>query len=82
MNAQPRARELRDELLDEYFSSKADLRHLAERVGYSFVPVDIVEESESSVVAILTPRGAPPVRVLGVREQAWQPFRITSVETA
>jgi hypothetical protein len=73
-------RRLREELLGRYFSNKSELRHMAERAGFAFVPVEFISAGDKEALVALRPKGLGEIRVQGVRPVPWQPFYITAVE--
>ncbi len=71
---------MRDELMGCSFSTAKELRHLAERCGFSFVPVEVVQVGEERVHLVLNPDGLGEVHVHADRAQSWHPFYIRTVE--
>jgi hypothetical protein len=82
MDAENKLGRLRKELLGRHFSNRSELRHIAERAGFDFVPVEIIEEGDTEAWAALRPKGLGEVRVRGERNMHYQPFHITNVEAA
>jgi hypothetical protein len=80
MNMEDMIRRLQEELMGRCFSSKSELRHIAEGAGFNFVPVEILSAGDREAVATLRPKGVGEVRVRAVRSLPWQPFYITAVE--
>lgn len=75
-------RRIQEELLGRHFSSKTELRHIAEGAGFNFVPVDILRAGDNEALAVLRPKGLGEIRVQAVRPAAWQAFRIVDVQPA
>lgn len=73
---------IRQELLGRYFSTRGELRHIAERAGFDFVPVEMLLEADHEALVALRPKGVGEVRVHAERPVSWQPFYITAVEPA
>ncbi len=73
---------IRREVLGCYFSHRSELRHIAERAGFDFVPVEILFEGDDRALAVLRPKGVGEVRVHAVRPVPWQAFYVTAVEPA
>lgn len=73
---------IREELVGRYFSNKSELRHIAERAGFTFVPVEFLSEDDHEAVVALRPEEVGEIRVRAVRPVSWQPFYITAVEPA
>lgn len=71
---------IRDELMGRSFSTAKELRHLAERCGFSFVPVEVVNVGETQAHMLLRPKGLGEVHLHADRIQHWHPFRIYAVE--
>jgi hypothetical protein len=71
---------VREELLGACFSTAKELRHLAERCGFQFVPVEVVRAEERQVHMLLHPAGLGEVHVHAHRSQHWHPFYLRSVE--
>jgi hypothetical protein len=73
---------IREKLLGRYFSTRSELRHLAEGAGFNFVPVEILTSEDRNAVAVLRPKGLGEILVRAERPVAWQPFHIIAVEAA
>jgi hypothetical protein len=71
---------IRDELVGRSFSTVKELRHLAERCGFSFIPVAVVNADERQAHMVLNPKGLGEVHVHADRSQRWHPFHIHIVE--
>jgi hypothetical protein len=74
---------LQEELLGRYFSNKSELRHMAEKVGFNFVPVEFLTMRDQEAVMTLRPVVAGEHRlevlVRATRPVPWQPYLITDV---
>jgi len=75
-------RRVRDELLGRYFSNRSELRHMAEKAGFSFVPVEFLARRDQDALVSLKPQGAGEIRVRATRPVPWQPYCITDVAAA
>lgn len=71
---------IREELVGRYFSTKTELRHLAEGAGFTFVPVEVLEEDDHEALVALRPDEVGEIRVRAERSVPWQQFCITAVE--
>ena len=77
---------IRKELLGRYFSNRSELRHMAERAGFNFVPVEFTVLQDCEAVVSLRPKigetERAEFRVLATRPVPWQPYRIIEVGAA
>jgi hypothetical protein len=81
-NRQRLLQQIREELLGRYFSNKSELRHMAERAGFNFVPVEFLTRGDQAALVVLRPAGVGDIHVRAVRPVPWQPYYITDVAAA
>lgn len=80
--SEPMIDRIREVLMGRYFSTKSELRHMAEAAGFNFVPVEFVSSGDQEAVASLRPSGLGEIFVHAVRPVASQPYLITEVNRA
>ena len=73
---------IREVLIGRYFSTKSELRHMAEGAGFNFVPVEFLNAGEREALASLRPRGLGEILVHGARPVPSQPYIVTEVVPA
>lgn len=79
MNREAMIQGIRNELLGRYFSTRSELRQMAERAGFDYVPVEFLSLDVGSALAVLRLKGLGEIRVAATRPAAWQRFYITEV---
>jgi mannose-6-phosphate isomerase-like protein (cupin superfamily) len=72
----------REELVGAYFSTAKELRHMAERCGFNFVPVEVVNADDRSAHLVLSPKGVGELHVHAERARHWYAFHIRRIESA
>lgn len=70
---------IRNELLGRYFSTRSELRQMAERAGFDYIPVEFLSLEGDSALTVLRPKGIGEIRVAATRPVAWQRYCITEV---
>ena len=70
----------REELLGRYFSTRTELRHIAEGAGFNFVPVEFLSTGDTEALVSLRPKGLGEIRVRATRPAGWQRFFIVDVD--
>jgi len=70
---------IRETLTGACLSTAGQLRHMADRSGFSFVSVEVVDARETQVHMLLRPKDLGEEHVFAERSQHRRPFLIRSV---